>query len=125
MTVSKQYRILVVEDSEEIRDLLRFVFEVKGHLIEVANDGLNALSMPLNEFDAIILDLQMPNMDGKQFLHSLRKEMSLQTPVVMFTTHERDGLKDELIKAGANRLIFKPARAERLLEEVLNTIEGH
>jgi len=122
--MSKQIKILLVEDSEEIRELLQFVFEAKGFEIDSATDGRDAANKPLEEFDAIILDLHMPNMDGMQFLQVLRKEKALSTPVLMFTSHDEDGIEAELLEAGAHKLINKPARAERLIQEVLILLEN-
>ena len=122
--LDKQYKILLIDDSEEIRELLRFVFEAKGFEVEESNDGADAISKPLETFDAILLDLQMPNMDGKQFLSVLRKNKNLTVPVVMFTNHEKKGLESELLAAGANKVLMKPARAELLIQEVLDVIEN-
>ncbi len=122
--MSDQIKILLVEDSEEIRDLLRFVFEARGFEIDSAQDGVDASSKELEQFDVIILDLQMPNMDGKQFLHLLRKERGLSIPVIMFTSHEQGGLEAELLESGANKLIAKPARADVLIKEVLSIMQS-
>lgn len=121
--MDRPIKLLLVEDSEEIRDLLRFVFEAQGFSVECASDGADALTLDLSSFDVIILDLQMPNMDGKEFLRISRHERALETPIIMFTSHERDGLEEELMKEGANSVLAKPARAERLIREVLSLVE--
>jgi len=116
--MNNKIKVLLVEDSEEICNLLQFVFEAKGFEVDSARDGVEATDKALEKFDAIILDLQMPNMDGKQFLHVLREEKDLSIPVIMFTSHERDGLEEELLEAGAQKGIIKPAKAEILIKAV-------
>jgi len=116
--MDQQAKLLLVEDSEEIRGLLRFIFEAQGYTVTCAEDGAQALTFNLESIELIILDLQMPNMDGMQFMQVVRQERSLSTPIIMFTSHEREGLREELIDAGANSVLIKPARAKRLIREV-------
>jgi len=120
--MDNKIKLLLVEDSQEIRQLLLQLFEAKGFEVDSARDGLEASNKLLEQFDAIILDLHMPNMDGKQFLNFLRNEKHLSTPVIMFTSHERDGLEAELLEAGAQKLIVKPARIEVLIKEVMDCL---
>ncbi|MBX2848679.1 MAG: response regulator transcription factor [Acidiferrobacterales bacterium] len=119
-------KILIVEDSKDIRDLLEFVFQEKGFHVECAEDGLDAHdNKALREFDMFLMDLQMPNMDGKQLLTRLRKDMEIDKPVLFFTSHASDQTIAELKEAGANKIINKPARAHKLVEEVSALLEAH
>jgi len=67
-----EYAVLIVEDDAPIRRLVRMVLERIGYKVDVATDGVEAvLKMGLVEFDVIILDLMMPNLDGFAFINTL------------------------------------------------------
>ncbi len=101
---------LIVDDSRVIRKVARRILEDLRFQVEEAGDGLEALtacrkSMP----DGILLDWNMPLMNGIEFLRALRKERGGDTPIVVFCTTENDVEHiSEAIKAGANEYIMKP-----------------
>ena len=101
---------LVVDDSSVIRKVARRILEELNFSIEEAADGKQALdqchaSMP----DAILLDWNMPVMNGLEFLTSLRKSDGGGDPIVIFCTTENDmNHITEAITAGANEYIMKP-----------------
>ncbi|MEQ9143562.1 MAG: response regulator [Parvibaculaceae bacterium] len=101
---------LVVDDSSVIRKVARRILEELNFSIVEAADGKQALeqceaSMP----DAILLDWNMPVMDGLEFLIALRKTEGGSEPVVVFCTTENDMTHiTEAISAGANEYIMKP-----------------
>ena len=101
---------LVVDDSSVIRKVARRILEELSFSITEAADGKEALeqcrlAMP----DAILLDWNMPVMDGLEFLVQLRKEEEGGRPVVLFCTTENDiSHITQAIKAGANEYIMKP-----------------
>ncbi|MFD1695725.1 response regulator [Roseibium aestuarii] len=101
---------LVVDDSSVIRKVARRILEDMNFEIAEAEDGQQALdhcrkSMP----DAILLDWNMPVMDGLEFLTSLRNEEGGERPVVVFCTTENDVAHiARAIRAGANEYIMKP-----------------
>src|SRR5699024_2191711 len=77
-------KILVVDDEERIRRLIRMYLEREDFLIEEADNGKDALDMALeNDYDVILLDIMMPEMDGIEVCEELRKEK--KTPVIMLT----------------------------------------
>lgn len=101
---------LVVDDSAVIRKVARRILEDLNFKIEEASDGQEALDMcRQNMPDAVLLDWNMPVMDGMQFLNALRQEDGGERPKVVFCTTEND--LDHIMKAirsGANEYIMKP-----------------
>jgi len=107
---------LVVDDSRVIRTVARRILEELDFGVREASDGQEALNacregMP----DAILLDWNMPVMNGLEFLRALRGERGGNTPIVVFCTTEND-LKHitEAMQAGANEYIMKPFDREIL-----------
>ncbi|MDO9460717.1 MAG: response regulator [Alphaproteobacteria bacterium] len=101
---------LVVDDSRVIRKVARQILEDLQFEISEAVDGQEALDQCRSKMpDAILLDWNMPVMNGIDFLRHLRKEKGGDTPVVVFCTTEND-IKHitEAIQAGANEYIMKP-----------------
>ncbi len=102
-------RILVIEDNSDIASLLVDFFSDKGHIADCANDGITGLHLAtVNEYDAIILDLALPGLDGLELCRKIRSASQSQVPVLMLTA--RDSLDDKLIgfDAGADDYLVKP-----------------
>jgi DNA-binding response OmpR family regulator len=82
-------RILIVEDEDHIADGLRFNLEAEGHEAEVASEGETALEMMANaEFDAVVLDIMLPGIDGFEVAKRLRQREDF-TPILMLTARGR------------------------------------
>ena len=107
---------LIVDDSRVIRKVSRHIVETLGFAADEAADGQEALAkcdaaMP----DVILLDWNMPEMNGIDFLKELRKSDAGKAPVVVFCTTETDMAHiQEAISAGANEYIMKPFDSEIL-----------
>lgn len=100
-------RILVVDDEERIRRLIRMYLEKEDFVIEEAENGEIALEMALeNNYDAILLDIMMPEMDGIEVCEELRKEK--KTPVIMLTAKGEETNRVQGFEAGADDYIVKP-----------------
>ncbi len=105
-----QKTCLVVDDSKMIRRVAsRILRDLKFEPLE-APDGSKAMEMCKTSMpDAILLDWNMPIMDGLSFLKALRKEPNGEAPIVVFCTAERDVMKiTEALEAGANEYVMKP-----------------
>ena len=102
-------RVLVIEDNSDIAANLGDFLEDRGHTVDFAADGVTGLHLAVvNEFDAIVLDLNLPGMDGLEVCRKLRQEAHKQTPVLMLTA--RDSLDQKLVgfESGADDYLVKP-----------------
>ena len=108
-------RILIVEDNPDIAENIADYLEDRGHTLDFAMDGIGGMHLALTQdYDAIVLDIMLPGMDGLTFCRKLRKEGGKQTPVLMLTA--RDTLNDKLegFDAGADDYLVKPFALEEL-----------
>nr|MBP6437942.1 response regulator [Thermomonas sp.] len=102
-------RILVIEDNPDIAANLGDYLEDQGHVVDFAADGVTGLHLAVvHDFDAIVLDLNLPGMDGLEVCRKLRGEGRKQTPVLMLTA--RDSLENKLagFDSGADDYLIKP-----------------
>lgn len=102
-------RVLIIEDNPDIAANLGDYLEDHGHTVDFAGDGITGLHLAVvNEFDAIVLDLALPGMDGLDVCRKLRAEAGKETPVLMLTA--RDRLEDKLagFETGADDYLVKP-----------------
>jgi DNA-binding response OmpR family regulator len=112
---SRALRILIVEDNIDIAENIGDYLELQGHVMDFAMDGIGGLHLALTqEYDAIILDIMLPGMDGLTFCRKLREEGQKETPVLMLTA--RDTLSDKLegFDAGTDDYLVKPFEMEEL-----------
>ena len=102
-------RLLVIEDNRDIAANLGDYLEDRGHTVDYAADGVTGLHLAVvNDFDAIVLDLNLPGIDGIEVCRKLRMEGRKQTPVLMLTA--RDSLESKLagFESGADDYLVKP-----------------
>ncbi|EPE0982880.1 response regulator transcription factor [Listeria innocua] len=105
--MSEQVRVLVVDDEDRIRRLLKMYLERENYRIEEASDGDQALNMALNNnYEVILLDLMMPGKDGIEVCRELREYKS--TPVVMLTAKGEEANRVQGFEVGADDYIVKP-----------------
>ena len=117
-------RILIVDDDPTIRDLSRMHLANAGYEVEVAQDALVAGHMVLRSPpDLIIVDVNMPHMDGFEFVAALRSDSSVTNIPVIFLTSEEEG-ESRGRGLGAVGYITKPVRADRLLALVAQCVPG-
>ncbi len=112
--------ILIVDDSPTIRKLLGYILKKKSFVIAEAEDGIDAMEkLGHVQVDLIIVDLNMPNMDGIEFVKNLRDNYYyMDTPVIMLTTTKDDKLKKDAFDAGVNMFLTKPVQPNFLLYKV-------
>ena len=121
-----QYSLLVVDDNEMNRDLLSRRLRRQGYRVEVAADGRQALDMlSLEEFDLVLLDIMMPEMNGYQVLERLKADQSLHhIPVIMTSSlDDIDGI-DKCMELGAEGYVTKPFNMVLLKTRVTACLEN-
>ena len=116
----KKWQLLVVDDDLFNASLIRSIMEYYGIAVESAKDGIEGLDkLEQGDFNVIMLDLSMPNLDGWDMLKEIRKNPKLaHIPVIAFTAHAMQGDRDRVMEAGFDGYIPKPIRVARLLPEL-------
>ena len=102
-------RLLIVEDNRSLVANLFDYFEMRGHVLDAAPDGVTGLHLARTQpYDAIVLDWMQPRLDGPRLLRRLREEAGSAVPVIMLTA--RDELPDKIagFRAGADDYLTKP-----------------
>lgn len=112
--------VLTVDDSKTMREMVSFTLKGAGYQILEAEDGVQGLSVAQgNQVDAIVTDLNMPNMNGIEMIRSLRADPRYaSTPILMLTTEGDAAKKIEGKEAGATGWVVKPFQPEKLVEIV-------
>jgi two-component system chemotaxis response regulator CheY len=116
--------ILVVDDDESLRELLRLHLGSAGYEVRVAEDAIVAGYMVLKKApDLILCDVNMPHMDGFQFVEALKSDTTLPPIPVIFLTSVEEG-EQRGRQLGAVGYVMKPVRADRLLELIARHVPG-
>ena len=113
-------KILTVDDSKVIRDLVEAVLIESGHEVVTADDGVEGLNATRAEqFDMILSDINMPNMTGISMVSKIRRLEGYEyTPIIMLTTESSDFKKEKAKKTGATGWLQKPFDPDRLMKAV-------
>ncbi|MGA8048926.1 MAG: response regulator [Burkholderiales bacterium] len=116
--------ILVIDDDESIRELLRLHLSAAGYEVRLAKDAIEAgYSVLANPPDLLIVDVLMPYMDGFEFVEALKADKTLPDIPVIFVTSVEDG-EARGREMGAVGYLTKPVRADRLLTLVAQHVPG-
>ena len=113
-------KVLAVDDSKTMREMVSFTLKGAGYDVIEAEDGKVALSVLGGaKVDAVITDLNMPNMNGFELIRALRGNPTYKfTPILMLTTEGDSGKKEEGKAAGATGWIVKPFNPQKLVDVV-------
>lgn len=116
-------RILIVDDEDAIRRTLKDILTYEKFIVDEAKDGMEGLAkIKRNEYDAVLMDIKMPNMDGMDALERLQ-DIQPDLPVIMISGHANIDNAVEAVKKGAFDFISKPPDLNRLLITVRNALE--
>jgi len=123
------FAVLVAEDNPVNQRLAKRLLEKRGHIVKLAGTGREALALAQAErFTVILMDLQMPDMDGLEATREIRKwegERKLHTPIIALTAHAMKGDRERCLAAGMEDFINKPLDAAKLIEVVETVANAH
>jgi two-component system chemotaxis response regulator CheY len=118
-------RILIVDDAATVRMYHRGILEAGGYAVTEAVNGIEALEKVLAEpFHAVLVDINMPKLDGYGFLRELRAQSLPQPPAIMISTESDDADATRAFESGANAYLRKPVRPAQLLAHVHVLVGG-
>ena len=123
---SAPLRVLVVDDSINTREIEKDVLEAYGYLVTLAEDGLDGLrKAQQEEFDAVLTDVEMPNMDGFTLTERLRQDDKYRDkPIIIITSRNNEEDKRRGIQVGADAYIVKGDFDQGNLVDILRVLLG-
>lgn len=112
--------ILLIEDNEQNRYLATFLLEQHGHKVISAPDGMRGIDLARTLMpDLILLDIQLPTMDGYAIAQALRDIEALRdTPIIAVTSYAMVGDREKALAAGCNGYIEKPINPDTFVAEI-------
>ena len=113
-------RVLVIEDNEQNLYLVTFILERHGYEVNAARDGGEGIDLAaVLKPDIILLDIQLPVMDGYAVARKLRTNAALdQVPIIAVTSYAMAGDRDKALEAGCNGYIEKPINPEIFMQQI-------
>lgn len=120
------YKVLVVDDSLNTREIEKDVLEAYGYQVTLAEDGLDGLKKAMDgDFDAVLTDVEMPNMDGFTLTARLRQEQKYRNkPIIIITSREKEEDKRRGVQVGADAYIVKGDFDQSNLVDTLRALLG-
>ncbi|NLN66523.1 MAG: response regulator [Clostridiaceae bacterium] len=120
-------KILLAEDDEINQLVITRMLKEAGHFVETANNGVEALqAINKKSYDVVLMDIQMPEMDGIEAVERIRKDergKESQIPIIALTAHALQGDREKYLSVGMDDYISKPVQMNRLLETIEKTME--
>ncbi|MDO9565772.1 MAG: response regulator [Candidatus Desulfaltia sp.] len=122
----KGVKILVAEDNPTNQEIAKAILEGAGIIIEIVNNGEEAVEAARKgRFDAVLMDVQMPKMDGYEATANIRKIPELKSlPIIAMTAHAMKGDEEKCLEAGMDAYISKPINQDRLFHTIWKTIKS-
>jgi len=125
----RRFNILLAEDNVINQKMAVHILEKHGHKVKIASDGTEAIAaLEGKAFDLILMDVQMPKMDGFKATGIIRekekKSGSPGIPIIAMTAHAMKGDRERCIEAGMDEYISKPINAEKILEIIERTMRS-
>jgi CheY-like chemotaxis protein len=113
--------ILMAEDNKLNRKLVRFMLEKEGYGVDIVSTGKEAVEKFFSDparYDLILMDIQMPEMDGKEAARMIREKGFTQVPIIALTAASMKGDREKCMEAGMNDYISKPIKKKILFEVI-------
>ena len=123
----KRYQVLVVEDDAVNQLFLSRILEKEGHFVENASNGWQALAFCENkQYDVILMDIQMPEMDGIEASKRIRQmKNNKNTPIIALTAYALQGDRERFLEQGLDEYVPKPVNMEELLQAMEKVTSGN
>ncbi|MCP3923096.1 MAG: response regulator [Desulfobacterales bacterium] len=123
--IFKNLDILVVEDNPVNQKLAIAILKKVGAVITIAENGLVAVdTLKQRSFDIVLMDIQMPEMDGHKATKIIREDLNLkEIPIIAMTAHALKGDREKCFESGMNHYISKPISRDRLFEVILDCLQ--
>lgn len=117
-------RILAVDDSDTMREMVKETLEMGGYGVVLAVDGVDGVKKFAENPDVVLViaDINMPNMNGIEMIKEIRK-LDAEVPIITLTTESEDQMKNKGKEAGANGWIVKPFRPPQFLDIIKQILE--
>jgi two-component system response regulator HydG len=117
-------KILVVDDNQDLLETFAMILKRRGYSVQTAIDGITAVDKFKDQkFDVTLMDIVMPEMNGVDAFKKI-KEMQPGTPIILMTAYSDEELLQTAWDEGADQIIHKPVRIDKLLELINETAEG-
>ncbi len=118
------FSLLLVEDNEDISNLLKIFLNRAGYKVEIAENGQIALDKSrMHDYDAIITDLHMPILGGKELVKLLRKE-GYKKPVIALTASEKKSEQEQMLQEGFTLVLTKPIQVPELMHKLAYALKS-
>ena len=123
------FDILLVEDNRINQAVVTRILRKRNHKITIAGNGIEALKeLESKEFDVVLMDIQMPKMDGIEATRQIRSPDSMvrnhSVPIIALTAHAIDQQKEKCLRVGMNTFLLKPIKAMELEKTIYEVIMG-
>lgn len=113
-------RVLVIEDNDQNMYLLRYILQEKGYEVIGAKSGAEGMQL-VRQYtpDLVLLDIQLPEMDGYEVANQLRKQENVpNTPIIAVTSYAMPGDREKALDAGCSGYIEKPIKPNTFFSEI-------
>jgi CheY-like chemotaxis protein len=122
LPASRPLRVLLAEDSVVNQKLAVGLLAKQGHQVVIANNGREAVAaLASGEFDVVLMDVEMPEMDGMEATAAIREretQLGKHTPIIAMTAHAMKGDRERCLAAGMDDYVAKPVRSRELFEKL-------
>ena len=117
-------KILIAEDNVMNQRLIKHMMQSRGYNFDLVFNGVQAIeSLKAQSYDLVLMDIQMPEMDGYTSARQIRQKLKSDIPIIAMTAHAMSGDKEKCIKAGMNEYLTKPIDEEALFDLIQKYIK--
>jgi PAS domain S-box-containing protein len=124
VTVDKKISVLLCEDNILNQHLIKNIIRKFGYKLDIANNGQEGITLlEQNQYDVILMDIQMPIKDGYETAIHIRKELKLDVPIIAMTANFLEGEQQKCLEKGMNSYLSKPFKQQDLHEKIIELVK--